>query len=133
MPSVTSSIVKPRRAAGTDLPTSVFDTADDLARHAASFVAGVIRDRSAQGQPAVLGLPTGSSPVGVYRELVRLHREEGLDFSHVVAFVLNEFYGLAADQLQSHNRWIREHLLAHVNIPPANIHIPNGMTPLADI
>jgi glucosamine-6-phosphate deaminase len=133
MPSAPPSTTKPRRAPGTQLPTLVFDSPDDLARHAAGIVAGIIRDRSAQGQPAVLGLPTGSSPVGVYRELVRLHREEGLDFSHVVAFVLNEFYGLAQDQLQSHNRWIREHLLAHVNIPAANIHIPDGTTPLQNV
>ena len=57
-----------------------------------------------------LALPTGSTPVGVYQELVRMHREESLDFSHVVAFVLNEFYGVHPDQLQSHHRWIKEHL-----------------------
>jgi glucosamine-6-phosphate deaminase len=81
----------------------------------------------------VLGLPTGSTPVGVYRELVRMHREEGLDFSQTIAFVLNEFYGVQSDQLQSHHRWIREHLLDHVNIPPANVHIPDGTAPLAEV
>jgi len=134
MPSpTTATAIKPRRAAATHLPTFVFETSDDLARYVAQLVAGVIRDRNASGQQAVLGLPTGSSPVGVYRELVRMHREEGLDFSRTIAFVLNEFYGLAGDQLQSHRRWLREHLLDHVNIPAANIHIPNGQTPPAEI
>src|SRR5262249_54334711 len=91
------------------------------------------RERNKHGQQAVLGLPTGSTPVGVYRELVRLHREEGLDFSNVVAFVLNEFYSVQPDQLQSHQRWIHEHLFDHINIPPANVHIPSGGVPLTEV
>src|SRR5262245_54946378 len=131
--TVTPPAVKPRRAAATQLPTFVFESSDDLARHVAQLVAGVIREQNAQGQQAVLGLPTGSSPMGVYRELARMHREEGLDFSQTAAFVLNEFYGLAPDQLQSHHRWIREHLLAHINIPAASVHVPCGTTPLAEV
>ncbi|MBW8884822.1 MAG: 6-phosphogluconolactonase, partial [Planctomycetia bacterium] len=104
-----------------------------MARHVAGIVAGIIRDRGRQGQRAVLGLPTGNTPVGVYEELVRMHREEGLDFSHVVAFVLNEFYGVQPDQLQSHHRWIKEHLLDHVNIPAGQMHIPDGTVPLAAV
>jgi glucosamine-6-phosphate deaminase len=104
-----------------------------LARHVAQLVAAIIRDRAAKGQQAVLGLPTGSSPVGVYRELARLHREEGLDFSNVVAFVLNEFYGLARDQLQSHHRWMKEHLLDQVNIPTGQVHVPDGSVPLGRV
>ncbi|MDX1946836.1 MAG: 6-phosphogluconolactonase [Pirellulaceae bacterium] len=131
-PAAVSS-VRPRRASGTQLPTLVFDSNEQLASHVAGVVANVIRERNAQGQFAVLGLPTGSSPVGVYRELVRMHREEGLDFSRVITFTLNEFFGLAGDQLQSHDRWMREHLLDHVNIPTENVHIPNGATPLSQI
>jgi glucosamine-6-phosphate deaminase len=131
MPPATSPAeLNPRRAAGTNLPTFVFESSGDLARHVAQIVAGIIRDRSAQGQQAVLGLPTGRSPVGVYRELVRMHNEEGLDFSNVVAFILNEFYGVQPDQLQSHHRAMREQLLDHVNIRPANVHIPDGTLPL---
>jgi glucosamine-6-phosphate deaminase len=122
-----------RRASGTNLPTLVFESSDCLARHVAQLVAGIIRDRCRQAQRAVLGLPTGSTPVGVYQELVRMHRDEGLDFSHVVAFVLNEFYGLQPDQLQSHHRWIKEHLLDHVNIPAAQVHIPDGAVPPAAV
>jgi glucosamine-6-phosphate deaminase len=132
-PSTANQTINPRRAIGTNLPTLVVDSSDDLARHVANIVAGIIRDRCRQGQRAVLGLPTGSTPVGVYQELVRMHREEGLDFSHVVAFVLNEFYGVQPNQLQSHHRWIKEHLLDQVNIPPAHVHIPDGTVPLAAV
>jgi glucosamine-6-phosphate deaminase len=132
-PAPSPAELNPRRAAGTNLPTFVFESSGQLARHVAQIVAGIIRDRSAQGQPAVLGLPTGSSPVGVYRELARMHQEEGLDFSNVVAFVLNEFYGVQPDQLQSHRRTMREQLLDHVNIRPTNVYIPDGTLPLDQV
>ncbi len=66
----------------------------------------------------MLGLPTGSTPVGMYRELIRMHREEGLDLSNVVTFNLDEYYGLEPDRLQSYHRWMFEHFFDHVNIPP---------------
>jgi glucosamine-6-phosphate deaminase len=124
---------KPTRALGTQLPTLIFESNEDLARHVAQVVAGIIRERNAKGQQAVLGLPTGSSPMGVYRELVRLHREEGLDFSQTVAFVLNEFCGVAPDQLQSHRRWMQEQLLGKVNIRPEQVFIPDGLVPLSQV
>ncbi len=126
MPTASSSSVKPSKAPGTNLPTYIFDTPDDVARHVAQIVAGVIRERNARGQQAVLGLPTGSTPVGVYRELARLHREEGLDFSQVITFNLDEYFGLASDALQSYHRWMREHFFRHVNVSKVNIHIPDG-------
>jgi glucosamine-6-phosphate deaminase len=134
MPAASSlPLTKARRAGGTHLPTYVFETSDDLARHVAQLVAGVIRERNALGQQAVLGLPTGSSPTGVYRELVRMHQEEGLDFSHVVIFALNELYGMSPEQHQSHRRWLREQLLDQVGIPSTNVHILDGSTPLAQV
>ena len=123
----------PRRAGGTQLPTFVFDSGDELARHVAAIIAGVIRERNARGEQAVLGLPTGSSPVGVYRELVRLHKEEGLDFSRVAAFALNELHGLAPDQHQSHRRWLAEHFTSLVNIPPGQVHVLDTTVPLAAV
>jgi len=123
----------PRRVAGTRLPCFVFDLNAALARHVAGTIAAVIRERCAAGQRAVLGLPTGSTPVGVYRELIRMHREEGLDFSRVVTFNLDEYYGLARDQLQSYHRWMHDHFFRHVNIPAENIHIPDGLVPTSDI
>ncbi|MEX0977953.1 MAG: glucosamine-6-phosphate deaminase [Pirellulales bacterium] len=114
---------------GTALPCYVFDSHQHLARHVAGLIAGVIRERQAQGQKAVLGLPTGSTPVGIYRELARMHKEEGLDFSSVVTFNLDEYLGLGKDRLQSYRRWMHEHLFQSVNIKCENIFIPDGLTP----
>jgi glucosamine-6-phosphate deaminase len=114
---------------GTELAAYIFDSHEHLARHVAALIAAVIRERGAQGQKAVLGLPTGSTPVGVYRELARLHRDEGLDFSNVVTFNLDEYLGLGPERLQSYRRWMHEHLFQFVNIKPANIFIPDGLTP----
>lgn len=118
-----------RPIGGTVVPCYVFESNLEIARRAAQTVAAVIRERNALGQTAVLGLPTGSTPVGVYRELIRMHREEGLDFSNVVTFNLDEYFGLAPDRLQSYHRWMAEHFFQHVNIPPENIHIPDGTVP----
>jgi glucosamine-6-phosphate deaminase len=118
--------VQLHRVQGTHLPTFVFDASEDLARYVAHSIAGLIRERNARGEFAVLGLPTGSTPTGVYRELVRLHQQEGLDFSQVATFNLDEYFGLSQEQLQSHRRSIYEHLFRHVNMRPENIHIPDG-------
>ncbi|HRF00292.1 MAG TPA: glucosamine-6-phosphate deaminase [Pirellulaceae bacterium] len=118
-----------RPALGTRLPCYVFDDGRRLARYVAGIVAGIIRERNALGQEAVLGLPTGSTPVGVYRELIRMHREEGLDFSRTITFNLDEYYGVAADQLQSYHRWMHDNFFNHINLDPSRIRIPDGMTP----
>jgi glucosamine-6-phosphate deaminase len=115
-----------RRVVGTQIPCYIFDNNRDLSRHVAESIASVIRERNAFSQHAVLGLPTGSTPLGVYRELIRMHRDEGLDFSGVVTFNLDEYYGLQPGQLQSYHRWMREHFFDHVNIPTEQIHIPDG-------
>lgn len=128
-----TSSTKARRIPGGNLPCYVFDSGTELARHVARIVAAVIRERNALGQAAVLGLPTGSTPVGVYRELIRMHREEGLDFSNVETFNLDEYYGIGPDQLQSYRRWMREHFFDHVNIPERNIHIPDGTLPQSQV
>ncbi|MFM7738804.1 MAG: 6-phosphogluconolactonase, partial [Planctomycetota bacterium] len=92
-----------------------------------------IRERNSIGQQAVLGLPAGSTPLSVYRELIRMHREDGLDFSRVVTFNLDEYYGITRQTLQSYRRWILEHFLNHVNILEENIHIPDGTIPPEDV
>jgi glucosamine-6-phosphate deaminase len=126
-PAVGTPAVGP--LAGTALPCYVFDSHQELDRYVAQMIAGVIRERAAQGQKAVLGLPSGSTPVGIYRELVRLHQQQGLDFSNVVTFNLDEYLGLGRDRLQSYRRWMHEHFFKFVNVPPENIFIPDGLTP----
>ena len=77
---------------------------------------------------AVLGLATGSTPLGLYKELIRLHRDEGLDFSQASSFNLDEYVGLTANHEQSYHYFMRENLFQHINIPAQNIHIPSGTT-----
>jgi len=108
------------------VPVLLFDDSSTLASHVAQKIALLIKEKSEAQQEVVLGLPTGSTPIGVYRELVRLHSEEGLDFSNVVTFNLDEYFPISKDSLQSYYRFMRENLFDHVNIPENNIHIPDG-------
>jgi glucosamine-6-phosphate deaminase len=86
----------------------------------------LIRARNAAGKQTVLGLATGSTPVSLYRELIRLHKEEGLDFSRVITFNLDEYYPMPKEDPHSYFRWMHETFFNHVNIPWENIHIPDG-------
>jgi glucosamine-6-phosphate deaminase len=99
---------------------------DQIANTIARRIAEIIRERNAQGRPAVLGLATGSTPIGIYRELIRLHREEGLDFSSVVSFNLDEYYPMEPESIHSYHRYMRENLFDHINIPQGNAHLPPG-------
>ncbi len=100
-----------------------------LARQVADRIDRVIRERTAGGRRTVLGLATGSTPVGVYRELVRRHREEGLSFRDVVTFNLDEYYPMEPGSIHSYHRFMREHLFDLVDIPPEQVHIPRGDSP----
>ncbi len=110
----------------TKIPTLLFESPKDVDRHVALVVESLIRENNSAGLPTVLGLPTGSTPIGVYRELIRLHREEDLDLSNVVTFNLDEYWPIPPDSIHSYNRWMRETFFDHVNIPANSIHIPRG-------
>ena len=107
----------------------IFEDPAQVARKVARRMSDLIRSRARAGQQTVLGLPTGSTPIGVYKELIRLHREEGLDFSTVVTFNLDEYYPISPDSLQSYRRFIHENLFDHINIPPEQVHVPKGDLP----
>jgi glucosamine-6-phosphate deaminase len=111
------------------IPTVVAEEYDDVARRIAGRMAEVIRDRHRAGRNAVLGLATGSTPIGIYRELIRLHRDEGLDLSRVVTFNLDEYYPMASDSLHGYQRFMRENFFEHVNVDPRHVHIPRGDLP----
>ena len=113
--------------------TVVVEEHDDIARLVASRIATLIREKEAGGEQAVLGLATGSTPIGVYRELIRMHREEGLSFADVVTFNLDEYYPMRADSIHSYHRFMWENLFAHVDIKRENVHIPRGETPGEDV
>jgi len=111
----------------------VFQTSAEASKHAAQFIDKLVRANSAAGKPTVLGLATGSTPVGMYRELIRMHKEEGLDLSSVVTFNLDEYFPMAGDDPHSYRRWMHETFFAHVNIKPQNIHIPDGTLDPAEV
>src|SRR6516164_3957497 len=115
------------------IPTVVVNDAGDLSIRVARRIAEVIRDRQRAGRPAVLGLATGSTPVDVYAELVRLHRDEGLSLRGVVTFNLDEYYPMDPGSIHSYARYMREHLFDHVDIDPASVHIPRGDLPRAEL
>lgn len=90
---------------------------------AARVVARLVREKP----DAVLGLATGSTPLMLYREMIRLHREEGLDFSQVTTFNLDEYVGLEKEHEQSYHTFMWENLFSQINIKAENVHIPDGM------
>jgi len=95
---------------------------EEMSREASKIIANEIK----KNPSTVLGLATGSTPIGTYEELVRLYRQKELDFSKVVTFNLDEYYGLTPDNPQSYRYFMDHHLFNHVNIAPENIHIPDG-------
>jgi glucosamine-6-phosphate deaminase len=108
------------------IPTVIAAEHDELARRIAGRIAELVRGRNAAGKPTVLGLATGSTPVGIYRELIRLHREAGLDFSRVITFNLDEYHPMQPGSLHSYHRFMAENLFEHVNVDPRNVHVPRG-------
>ena len=115
-----------RAAAREHITTVVVDEHEDLARIVADRIAALIEAKRAAGGVAVLGLATGSTPIGVYRELIRRHREDGLSFRNVVTFNLDEYYPMLPDNIHSYHRFMWENLFSHVDIPRDNVHIPRG-------
>tara|TARA_B100000676_G_C18007793_1_gene804823 strand:+ start:118 stop:900 length:783 start_codon:yes stop_codon:yes gene_type:complete len=98
----------------------------------ANRVAGTLVGNAVRNNPElVLGLATGSTPIGLYEDLVRQHKNEGLDFGRVKTFNLDEYAGLAADHEQSYRHFMRAHLFDHINVVRENVHIPDGLA--ADI
>src|SRR3954469_25608773 len=102
----------------------VLPTYEEMSRAAAQVVADVLNAKP----NAVLGMATGSTPLGLYQELVRMHREEGLDFTQVTTFNLDEYVGLRPEHAQSYHYFMQENFFRHVNIAPGNIYIPSGTT-----
>ncbi len=113
--------------------TTIYEDAGTAAVEVARQVRAVIEQKQRQGAKAVLGLATGSSPTRVYDELVRMHQEEGLSFRNVVTFNLDEYYPMQPDQLQSYVLYMKEYLFDHIDIDPANTHVPDGTIPIEEI
>ncbi|WP_433778378.1 glucosamine-6-phosphate deaminase [Flavobacterium anhuiense] len=104
----------------------IFESSQEASLLVAREIANLIQRKSELNEPCVLGLATGSSPIKVYEELVRMHKEEGLSFAGVVTFNLDEYYPMDKNDIQSYYHFMHEHLFNHVNIHPENINIPDG-------
>ncbi len=95
---------------------------------AARVAAGIVAAQLVANPACVLGLATGSTPLPLYRELIRMHREEGLDFSQATTFNLDEYVGLVPEHPASYHAFMRANLFDHINVPADRIHIPDGLT-----
>ncbi|MDH4460295.1 MAG: glucosamine-6-phosphate deaminase [Flectobacillus sp.] len=115
------------------IPTIIYSNSEDASRAVAQEIAVIIRKKALDGQPAVLGLATGSTPKKVYAELIRMHKEEGLSFQNVVTYNLDEYYPMEPDAVQSYVRFMCEQLFDHVDIPKGNWHLPDGTLPLEKV
>ena len=109
-----------------NIGTVVYENSTTASQAVAKEMADLIRVKQSQKQPCILGLATGSSPKGLYAELVRLHKEEGLSFKNVVSFNLDEYYPMEPDSVNSYVRFMKEQLFDHIDILSENCHIPDG-------
>ncbi len=106
-----------------------FPTHDDLCRALADHVVSLVGDLGSARGRCVLGLPTGHTPLGLYRELVARYEAGLVDFARVFTFNLDEYYPMEPRHPQSYHRYMREVLVDHVNLPPEQVHIPDGTVP----
>ena len=111
------------------IPLEIFPNANAGSAFVAKKIADLIREKEKNNERCVLGLSTGKSPLKLYAELIRMHREEGLSFRSVIAFNLDEYYPIQTNAPQSYNRFMKENLFNHIDIDPKNCHIPNGELP----
>ena len=111
----------------------IFESSQEASVIVAEEIASLIRKKNDLNEPCILGLATGSSPIKVYEELVRMHQEEGLSFANVTTFNLDEYYPMDKNNIQSYFYFMHEHLFNHVDILPENINIPDGKVSLEDL
>jgi glucosamine-6-phosphate deaminase len=108
------------------IDTVVFENSTAASKSVAQQIAELIKLKQANNEHCILGLATGSTPKGLYAELVRLHKEDGLSFKNVITFNLDEYYPMEPDSINSYVRFMKELLLDHVDILPENYNIPDG-------
>lgn len=111
----------------------IFDSSEEASVLVAHEMADLIREKNQLNEKCILGLATGSSPIKVYEELVRMHKEEGLSFANVITFNLDEYYPMDKSNIQSYWYFMHEHLFNHIDILPENINIPDGKVSSEDL
>ena len=115
------------------IPVKIFESSKQGSKYVAGEIAALIREKTAKNENCVLGMATGSTPIHLYAELVRMHREDGLSFKNVTTFNLDEYYPIEKEAFQSYWSFMHRHLFNHIDINPANIHLPNGNWPKEEI
>lgn len=113
--------------------TDIYETSHEASKYVAREIAELIRLKQSKNENCVLGLATGSTPTGVYAELIKMHNDEGLSFKNVHTFNLDEYYPIKPFALQSYVRFMNEHLFDHIDIPKEQIHIPDGTLNKEDV
>jgi glucosamine-6-phosphate deaminase len=111
----------------------IFKNSAEASKIVAQEIAQLIKSKQAENKPCVLGLATGSSPIKVYEELVRMHKEENLSFSNVTTFNLDEYYPMSKENNQSYFHFMHQHLFNYIDIHPENINIPDGTVAFEDL
>ncbi len=115
------------------IPVKIFPSPKDGSLYVANIIAGLIRQKEAEGKKCVIGLATGSTPKTLYAELVRMHQQEGLSFKNVITFNLDQYYPMEPNALQSYHYFMRKNLFEHTDIDPANYFILDGMIPKSKV
>ena len=115
------------------LPVTVYTDQRTASLAVAGRIAALIRKKQAAGEPTVLGLATGVTPIQVYAELIRLHKEDDLSFKDVITFNLDEYYPMKPDAAQSYVTFMNENLFDHIDIDKSLVHIPDGTLPQDEV
>lgn len=115
------------------LPVTVYTNEDIASKKVARRITDLIIRKQKKGENAILGLATGVTPIGVYRELVRIHKEEGISFKNVITFNLDEYFPMKPTSSQSYVSFMKENLFDHIDIDMANVHIPDGTLKIEEI
>jgi glucosamine-6-phosphate deaminase len=115
------------------IPVQIYENDKLASASVAREISDLIRQKQKDGKTCVLGLATGSTPKTLYKELVHLHKTEGLSFKNVVTFNLDEYYPIEPDALQSYHRFMNVHLFDHIDIDKANTHVPDGTIEKNDV
>jgi glucosamine-6-phosphate deaminase len=111
------------------IPVVIYPNAKEGSKWVAGEIAKLIREKEQKKEKCVLGMATGGTPIYLYAELVRMHKEEGLSFKNVITFNLDEYYPIEKTAFQSYWSFMHRNLFDHIDIDPANIHIPDGTWP----
>ncbi len=115
------------------LPVTVYPNTDIASRKVARRITDLIQKKNQNGENAILGLATGVTPIGVYQELVRIHKEEHISFKNVITFNLDEYFPMKPTSPQSYVSFMKENLFDHIDINMDNVHIPDGTLNIEDI